>query len=238
MRYGLPIFGVSAVLLVLGCGALIPDLLAQGIQRSTKSTSASETNSLEIFKSLNGLDAKGDGMKQLDDELNKTLQPFTAQRSVEGHLPWLQGPRVPVTKSRLSKEDLLRSKGWIWDTEEAVSGKSGDDAGLFPGFKSSSGSDKKRSSWDQLSNQTRPERLDSSASRARKESKNSSNSNSDDDVGMSGSIGEAAKTLNRTLKSRFESESVGSIFNTHSSRSSALDFLGQATDSRPSSAQV
>src|SRR6266404_902278 len=113
MRFGLSIFGCSAVLLVLGFGAFAPGLQAQGIQRSTRSTSSSETNSLEIFSTLKGLDEKDDGLKRLDEELTKSLQPFT-KRSDSAVPSSYQLPRLPVTKSLRSKADLEKSRGWIW----------------------------------------------------------------------------------------------------------------------------
>src|SRR5579859_7605173 len=121
MRFPTSSFWCSGLLVVLGC-AITSDLKAQGTQRSTRSASASETNSLEIFKSLDSLDKKGDGTTRLDDELARTLQPFTSRQSLEGAMPSsYQAPRMPVVKSRRSKDQLDQSRGWVWNAEEAIS---------------------------------------------------------------------------------------------------------------------
>jgi hypothetical protein len=219
-------------LLGLSCGAFAPDLQAQGTQRSTRSASSSETNSAEIFRTLKGLDDQQDGLKQLDDELSKSLRPFTTRQSVDPALPSsYQAPRLPVAKSRRAKEELEKSRGWVWDAEAATSGDSREDSSLFPGFTSKSSMDTKRSSWDQYSNKARPDRADNSGSH----SSNQSNArSSDDDKDLPGGIGEAAKSLKR----RLEAESVGSIFNPPPSRSVVLDFFGQPVDNGPTPAQV
>lgn len=233
MRFGLSIFGCSAGLVVLACGVFAPDLHAQGTQRSTRSVSSSETNSLEIFKTLKGLDLKQDGLKQLDDELSKSLQPFTSRGSVDTTMPSsYQAPRMPVIKSRRSKEQLDQAKGWVWDAEAVMSGSSGNDASVFPGLSSNPGSDGKQSSWGQFSDRSTQDGVDSSG--LRNKANVQRDANSDDDSTMPGGIREVAKVL----RGKLETESVGSIFNPSTTRSSAMDFFGQPLDSGPASAQI
>ena len=240
MRLGLSSFGCGAVLLVLGCSAFPPDVLAQGMQRSTRSASSSETNSLEIFSTLKGLDEKDDGLKRLDDELAKSLQPFINRTTAESPAPAsYQMPRMPVTKNLRSKEDLEKSRGWVWDAEESMSGRSREENSSFSGFSSNSRLEKKKSSWDQYSKEVRTQRYNNSDSRSRNESETESKSDSDDDTATSGGIGVAAKSLSRTLKGRIQPESVGSIFNPPPvSRSSVADFFGLPVPMPPTPAQV
>jgi hypothetical protein len=239
MRLGLSIFGCGAVLLVLGAGAFPPDLQAQGMQRSTRSASSSETNSLEIFSTLKGLDEKDDGLKRLDDELAKSLQPFINHTPEPTAPASYQMPRLPVTKNLRSKEDLEKSRGWVWDAEESMSGHSREENSSFSGFSSNSGLDKKRSSWDLYSKEAKTQRYNDSNSRSRSESDTESKSDSEDDTPISGGIGVAAKSLSRTLKGRIQPESVGSVFNPpQASRSSVADFFGLPVPTPPTPAQV
>jgi hypothetical protein len=210
------------------------------MQRSTRSVSSSETNSLEIFSTLKGLDEKDDGLKRLDDELTKSLQPFI-NRSTEGAPApaSYQMPRLPVTKNLRSKEDLEKSRGWVWDAEESMSGHSREENSSFSGFSSTSGLDKKKSSWDLYSKEVKRQRYNESDSRSRNESDTESKSDSEDDTPISGGLGVAAKSLSRTLKGRIQPESVGSIFNPPpASRSSVADFFGLPIPTPPTPAQV
>lgn len=210
-------------LLVLMGWAATWDLHAQGTQRTTRSASASETNSAEIFKSLDGLDAKTDSSR-LDDELTRTLQPFTS-RSIDGPLPSsYQAPRMPVVKSRRSKDGLDQSRGWVWNAEEVMSGRSDKDAALFPGFRSSSGSDARKGSWDQFSDQTSSDSPGGSTARSSKPSPQRDSSSDDDEASLPRGIREAAKNL----KANLEKESVGSIFSTSAPHTSALDIFGSS----------
>ena len=210
---------------MLGC-AVTRDLQAQGTQRSTRSASASETNSLEIFKSLDRLDAKEDGSKRLDDELARTLQSFTSQRSLDSAMPSsYQMPRMPAVKSRRSKDGSDQSRGWVWNAEEVISGRSDKDASLFPGFSSGSAADKRKASWDQFSDQTSSDQSASSGSRSANKSNARRDSSSDDEeASLPRGIREAAKTL----KANLEKDSVGSIFNPTSAHTSALDIFGSS----------
>ena len=224
---------------LLGGGGLGPDLLAQGTQRSTRGPSSSETNSTEIFSTLKALDRKDDGFERLDEELNKSLQPFTSRRVMDSALPsTYQVPRLPIAKGKRSREDLQKSRGWVWDAEEAVSGNSRADSSLFPGFTSSSSPDKKSSSWDQYSKNAGPDGSADRHSTSQRRSPVQNDDTSDEDAGLTGGIGEAAKSLNRTLKARLETESVGSIFNPPPTHSSALDFFGQPLDGGPTTAEI
>src|SRR5262249_25416897 len=145
------------LLLVVGCAILARPAWAQGTQCSTRATSASETNSLEIFKNLNRLDVKEDGLKVLDEELSKSLLPFANHKELDSVVPsGYIAPRLPLVKSRRSKEDLEKSKGWIWDAEEAVSGSMKDEGDSFSGVKS----DKRKLSWDDFAKQTRRDHRD------------------------------------------------------------------------------
>jgi len=240
MRFGLSIFGCSAVLLGLGCSVFAPDLRAQGVQRSTRSAASSETNSLEIFSALKSLDAKDDGLKRLDEELNKSLQPFISRSSEGSPVPsTYQMPRLPVTKNLRSKEDLEKSKGWVWDAEESMSGHSREENSLFSGFSSNSELEKKKSSWDQYSKEVKTQRYNNSDSRSRNEPETESKSDSDDDTAISGGIGVAARGLSRALKGRIQPESVGSIFNPPpASSSSVADFFGLPVPNAPTPAQI
>jgi hypothetical protein len=179
------------------------------------------------------LDEQSDGLKQLDEELNKSLSPFTTRPTDVTGPSSYQVPRVPIAQSRRSKEEIEKARGWVWDAEAATSGSSKEDSSLFPGFMPKSASDTKRSSWDQLSNKGR-ERLDNSSSRSPSQSNARNNDGSDDDTALPGGIGEAA----RSLKRRIETESVGSIFNTPAPQSTVLDFFGKPVDNLPNPAQV
>jgi hypothetical protein len=236
MRFGSAIFGcrACAVLLALSCGTVASNLWGQGMQRSTRSAASSETNSLEIFSTLKGLDAKDDGLKRRDEELAKSLQPFMNPQSVPAAVSsTYQMPRLPASKTRRPKEEVEKSKGWIWDAEEAVSGRSEEEKSLFPGFNENSGSDKKKSSWDQYYKDAKPQRQSNPGFRSRYESEAQRKSDSDDDTEIGGGIGAAAKKL----KARLETESVGSIFRP-SSQGSVADFFGQSVVSAPTAAQI
>jgi len=237
MRFGPPIFGccAAAISLALGCGGFAPELRAQGVQRSTRSASSSETNSVEIFSTLKGLDEKDDGLKRLDDELTKSLQPFISRQPVPSPVgAGYQMPRLPVTKSLRSKEEVEKSRGWVWDAEEAMSGRSEEEKSLFPDFNSNSGSDKSKSSWDRYSKDSKPQRLSNPGYESRNEPEAQSRSDSDDDTELSGGLSAAAKKL----KARLETESVGSIFRPSSSHSSVADFFGQPVVTPPTAAQA
>lgn len=241
MRFGLSIFGCSAVLLGFGCSVFGPDLRAQGLQRSIRSAASSETNSLEIFSTLKSLDAKDDGLKRLDEELNKSLQPFINRSSEGSPVPsTYQMPRLPVTKNLRSRQEPEKSKGWVWDAEESMSGHAREENPSFSGFSSNSELEKKKSSWDQYSKEVRMQRYNNSDSRSRNERETDSKSDSDDeDATISGGIGVAARGLSHTLKGRVQPESVGSIFNPPpASRSSVADFFGLPVPTAPSPAQI
>ena len=239
MRFGASIFGSTAILLVMSFGGFVPTSRGQGLQRSTRSAGSSETNSLEIFKNLNRLDDKDDGSKKLEDELSKSLAPFANAHSFETIAPsTYQVPRMPVMKSHRSKEDLEEAKGWFWNAEEVMSDEEGSDSALsdsalFPGLSSGSGASKRAGAWDRLSSRGSPDVSGKSFS-SDQPSSHRDTSSDDDDAALPAGIREVAKSL----KGRLEGESVGSIFNPSTTRSSVSDFFGQPLDSGPSPAQI
>jgi hypothetical protein len=153
MRFRPTIGEYSMLLLLVSCVISTEQLFAQGTQRSTRAGSSSETNSLEIFKDLNRLDVKENGTKQLEDELSKSLQPFANRQDMDVPSGYVV-PRQPIIKTRRSKDDLEKSKGWVWNAEEAVSGSLKDDGDSFSGFNSR----KRKFSWDDYAEQTRSDR--------------------------------------------------------------------------------
>src|SRR5436305_1978769 len=73
MTYRHTNLGMDILLVALLAGGFCPSrVLAQGVQSSKRDFSSPETNAVEIFKSLNQLENKDEGFKQLQEELKKS----------------------------------------------------------------------------------------------------------------------------------------------------------------------
>ena len=229
MRLRPTIIAYSSILLMMGCAMIALQARAQGTQRSTRAPSSSETNSLEIFKDLNRLDIKEDGLKDLDAELSKSLLPFANRKEMDIVVPpGYMAPRMPLVKSRRSKEELQKSKGWIWDAEEAVSGSMKDESDSLSGPKT----DKRKLSWDDFAKQTRRERPDKHEIRSSDRDSEKSDSNSEEDSSLPEGIREVAKGL------RSQRDSFGGIFGSRRSGGAGGAFSGQPAESPRSPQQI
>ena len=225
MRLWPTIIEYSSIVLVMACAMVAPDVRAQGTQRSTRSISSSETNSLEIFKDLNRLDVKEDGLNILDEELSKSLLPFANQK--DSVVPsGFVSPRLPVVKSRRSKDELEKSKGWIWDAEEAVSGSIKNDDDSVSEVKS----DKRKLSWDDFAKQTRRERQQKPDYHSSDRDSDQSESTTEDDSSLPEGLREVAKGL------RSQRDAFGGIFG--SRRSGSVGGGGLPVDSQRTPHQI
>ena len=117
MRFRLS--SVSYCLPVLFLALLVCGALAAGKQRG-RSIEISAPKSDEVATNLNQLGSKKDGLKQLEDDLNKPLQTFSPKSSLEGviaPLP-LRGPSAPVIPTKRDKELKDRRDNWMFMSPE------------------------------------------------------------------------------------------------------------------------
>ena len=78
----------------------------------------SEPNAKAAITNLNDLSGQGN-LHELEDELSKSLQPFSPRSSLDGELApqYLPAP-VPAARSRKLKDELERRENWMYLTPE------------------------------------------------------------------------------------------------------------------------
>lgn len=213
------------MLIALAIGGLpLPSAQAQGTQRSKRDFSTSETNTTEIFRSLNQLGSRNDSLRRLDEELSKSSLPFSSRRSLESE-SLSSGPLpVATVQPRRKKTDLSHTDGWFSNPDENLPGGATKNSLEFPGFDSDK-ADPKRGSWEQIYQRLKKE--DSTGTglgtAVKSHARQPSDSEEDNDSDLPAAIKDNAAFLKKQLK---ESDFGTSIFAPTTARGSLSDFFG------------
>jgi hypothetical protein len=113
MSYRLPSLRVGCVLAALACSGLSVCTVQAGGKERGRSIEFSEPKSDEVTTNLHQLTSRKDSLKQLEEDLSKSLRPFSSRSSLDGvpQAPPRQ-PTGPVVPSKRAKELLERRKNY------------------------------------------------------------------------------------------------------------------------------
>jgi hypothetical protein len=217
-------------------GLLVQSTQAQGTQRSKRDLTSYETNTPDIFRSLNALGVKNDSLQELRDELNKSSSPFSLRQTLDtgeslGPVP------MPVTAVQTRrKKDIGHTDGWIANPEELMPGTAAEDYFGFPGMKSN-GKDVKEGSWEDIYQRLKQDGSGSTGlGSSVKATARQPTDSQDDDSDMPGAIKDNAEKLKIQLK---QSDFGASIFSSKNTKPSFSDFFGVgATGLNPEQAKA
>lgn len=217
-----------AALLCQGlCGVQVR---AQGVQTSKRDFSASETNAVEVFKSLNQLGERDEGLKKLQEELSKKgLLPATRQNLDELNPASAVPFTLPAAPTRRKKDDWNQMDSWLSKPGEAGSGGVMEDLYNFSGSANGRG-DKRRSSWDPILQKLQQEEFGGVGLGSTVKAAARQPTDSQDDNDLPEGVKESADKLKKLLGNDFGA----SLFAPTTSRGTLRDFFG----SRPASANV
>ncbi|HVV70542.1 MAG TPA: hypothetical protein VHI52_03425 [Verrucomicrobiae bacterium] len=214
----LAMFGATSV--------LAPAAWAQGTQRSTRELSGSETNTAEVFHTLKQLGGKDDGLRQLQEELNRTTLSFT-RRALERSVPMSSGPlQIPIAPARKKKNDLSSFDGWLSNPDSSLgSGLSSEDnlGFLDSDSKSKDGKDPRKPTWDQIYQKLKQDDANGSSLGSSVKATARQPDDIDDDRDLPSGIKENANKLKSSLAG---SDFGASIFKPANLRGSFSDFFG------------
>lgn len=223
MSFRLSNLGVGVWLAIFGAlSGFIPAAQGQGTQRSTRELSGSETNNTEIFRSLKQLGGKDDGLRQLQDELNRTTLSLTRQ-ALDHSVPAGTAPlQIPVLPARKKKNDSSFD-GWMSDPDSSLTpGLSGDDYS-FPGLDPDAKEGRGKLTWDEIYQKLKKDDRNGSGLGSSVKAGARQPDDIDGDSELPTGIKENATKLKNRL---YDSEFGGSIFKPTTARSSFSDFFG------------
>ena len=194
----------------------------QGTQRSQRELSTAETNSVEVFRSLNQLGNKDEGLKRLEEELNRSSLTFSSRRSIDSEVPLSSAPLpMPSVTSRRKKNDTGSFDGWL-STPDTTAATSSEDIFGFPGLDSDR-KPKTKASWQQIYQRLKQDDLNSTGLGTSVRAGARQPSQVDDDRDLPASIKEHADKLKSSMAG---TDFGSSIFKPAPSGSAFADFSG------------
>jgi hypothetical protein len=229
--FALAVAAMSGLLL---CGAH-----AESKQPKGRAIEFSDTQSADVATNLNQLtSSKKDGLKLFEEELNRSMHPFSPGNSMDTRLaPVYRPPVLAVIPTARAKEEMDRRKNWAFASpEELMLGGSGQDS-LSPLDGGANG--KKKNSGSTLGqfydNLGRPqaERGPSGSSMEEMARARINPRDSQDEEHLPGAI----KASEQQLKKMLAGENGFDTFRAAPVRSSFEDFFGLG-DNTPSPSQV
>jgi hypothetical protein len=223
MTYRLTKFGLGTLLAALLCESFCSiQVQAQGVQSSKRDFSASETNAVEIFKSLNQLGDRDEGLKKLQDELSKKgLLSISRQNPEDTSLAGTAPLAIPTAQPRRKKDDWNQSDSWLSNPGQTGSGSPMEDIYSFSG--SDNGKiDKRKSSWDPILQKLRQDEFGGVGLGSTVKAAARQPDDSQDDSDLPQGIKESADKLKKLLGNDFGAN----LFAPTTSRGSVKDFFG------------
>jgi len=119
MSYRLSSLGMGCALAALAAGGFSVCTVQAGGKDRGRSIEFSEPKSDEVTTNLHQLTSKKDSLKQLEEDLSKSLQPFSSKSSLDGvPEPPARPPAGPVIPNKRVKELLERRKNYIFMSPE------------------------------------------------------------------------------------------------------------------------
>ena len=111
--------GIGCALAVLAWGGLSLCTAHAGGKERGRAIQFSEPKSDELTTNLHQLSSRKDSLKQLEEDLSKSLQPFSSRGSLDAVAePPPRQPSGPVVPSKRAKELLERRKNYIFMNPE------------------------------------------------------------------------------------------------------------------------
>ena len=195
----------------------------------------SEPTAKEAITNLNQLTGRS-GLQQLEDELSKSLHPFSARSSLEGVVPpqYIPPPAVPATRSRKLKDELERRQNWMFlSPDDMLPGM--DDAELLKVPEPGSDQQKKKTPFEQFYERLEREQKamhlknssDENSLSVRARSRD--DANSQEDAKLPGGVRDNAQNLRKLLND----DSTGANFDGGNRRGTLSDLFGLGDDRRP-----
>jgi hypothetical protein len=189
------------------------------------------TNSPATLPALNPAGGRRDALKQLEEELSKSLGTFAPQSSLDGVLaPRYHAPPAAAVPTKKLQEELERRKNWGFIEPEATMGGMADDTQLNFNLEGpSSGKQSKRDSsaeklYDRISLEndgTAAPGFSLKGDPSRRKAASTQHEEKEDD-NMPASL----KSRTNRLKELLKSDSSEGIFSSGANRSSFSDFFG------------
>jgi hypothetical protein len=189
------------------------------------------TNSPATLPALNPAGGRRDALKQLEEELSKSLGTFAPQSSLDGVLaPRYHAPPAAAVPTKKLQEELERRKNWGFiDPETTMGGMADDSQSNFNLEGPSSGKQSKRGSsteklYDRISLEndgTAAPGFNREGDPSRRKAASTQHEEKEDD-NMPASL----KSRTNRLKELLKSDSNEGIFSTGANRSSFSDFFG------------
>ncbi|MGH7972020.1 MAG: hypothetical protein ACREIC_25185, partial [Limisphaerales bacterium] len=214
------------MLATFGAGSVLaPAAWAQGTQHSTRELSGVETNNAEIFRTLKQLGGKDDGLRQLQEELNRTSLSFTRQ-ALDHSMPAGVAPlQMPILPARKKKGDSTFD-GWFADPDSSLTpGLSTDDSMGFTGLDpdSKDGTHQGKLTWDEIYQKLRRDDMNGTGLGSSVKAGARQPADIDRDNDLPGGLKANADKLKHDLSG---SDFGASIFKQTTARSSFSDFFG------------
>jgi hypothetical protein len=216
MNLGLPKLAAGVALVLCLCGGQATGAESAGLPRDTSAPAIFPT-----LTNLNPVAPRKDGLKQFEEELTRSLQPFSGKGSLDGIMApsFAPPPPRPIIINRRPRDESGGLKNWLRDDKEK--------AGALDPFKSPNpsreGNLRKNSSLDEFFETQKSPRSGLSKDKTSGSGRGRGADDSPlDDAKLPSSLRDSAKTLKQRL---FGAESEGSIFNQGSSRSSLSDLF-------------
>ena len=230
MSFGRLSLAGGFALVLLGVGSLMVGRaqMQSQPQRPLRIQESSGSKGSEVATNLGQLSSKRDGLKQLEDQLTWSFNPFSTKSAIEDEMATqFRPPAAPVMQNRKAlSEEIQRRKNWAFTgMEELMLGTADQAASNLPEYWADGRTKNKTSGFEHLYDSLNPQAdrgPDTGLSRDNGLSGSRARTGQTDEAGLPGSI----KENEQELKKMLASNPNGGLFGWSPIRSSFSDFFG------------